>query len=158
MNEMIPTSSACRDPPALPPDRRGMTVILWQVLTQTEMTPLSRPEVPSDLPQMSPLLSIHACLRLFLLDIEYSLSPGGHLRGFCKLACRISLALAVLTLCLAGVLACVSLIMAIVVIITGQLVVVLWNLIISALLVIALLALAVACLFAVRMLVRSRRR
>jgi hypothetical protein len=66
--------------------------------------------------------------------------------------------MAFLSLCLAGVLAYVSLALATVVMVTRQLVVILWNLLIAALLVIALLALATACLFAVRMLIPSRRR
>ena len=143
-------------PAPLPPDRRGVAIILWQVLIAAEATPLIPPEVPANLAEMPPFLRLHSCLWLFLLDVEYALSPGGQLRGICKLACRISVALAFLTLCLAGVLACVALVLAIVVVITRQLIVILWNLLIAALLVIALLALAAVCLFVVRMLVRER--
>ena len=150
-----PIPSPRESPAVLPPDQRGVAIILWQVLTAAEATPLAPPQVPANLADMPPLLRLHACLRLFLLDVEYALSPGGQLRGICKLACRISVALTFLTLCLAGVLACVALVLAIVVIITQQLVVILWNLLMAALLVIALLALAAACLFAVRMLVRA---
>lgn len=142
-------------PAPRPPDRRGVATILWQVLTAADAMPLDPPEVRANLAEMPPLLRLHACLRLFLLDIEYAISPGGQLRGLCKLACRISVALAFLTLCLAGVLACVVLALAIVVVITRQLVLILWNLLMAVLLLIALLALAAACLFAVRVLVRS---
>ena len=142
-------------PSPLPPDRRGVGIILWHVLTAAETTPLPTPDVPANLVEMPPVLRLHACLRLFLLDVEYAISPDGQLRGICKVACRISVALAFLTLCLAGVLACVAMVMTIAVVITGQLVVILWNLLMAALLVIALLALAAACLFAVRVLIRS---
>ena len=148
-----PIPSPREYPAVTPPDQRGVAMILWQVLT-AEATPLA----PADLPDMPALLRLHACLQLFLLDIEYALSPGGQLRGICKLACRISLALAFLTLCLAGVLACVVLVLAIVVIITRQMVLILWNLLMAALLLMALLVLAGVLLFAVRLLIRSRRK
>ena|ERR1035437_922669 len=141
-------------PTPLPPDRRSIGIILWHVVTAAEVTPLAPPEVPPNLMEMPPLLRLHACLRLFLLDTEYAISPDGQLRGICKVACRISITLAFLALCLAGVLACVAMVLGILVAITGQIVTILWNLLISTLLVVALLALAAACLFIVRVLVR----
>jgi len=127
-------------------------VILWQIVTSAETSPLAPPEVPLNLPELPPLVRLYACQRLFLLDVEYALSPGGQLRGLAKLACRISFAAAIIALCLAAVLACVSLVLGILVIITGQLVVILWNLVQAVLLFIALLAIGAALLVVVRLL------
>ena len=104
------------------------------------------------------LLRLHACLRLFLLDMEYALSPGGQLRGIVKVACRISFVLGFLTLCLAGILACVVLALTIVLVITRELVAILWNLLTAMLLFVALLAPAGILLLAARILTSQSRR
>jgi hypothetical protein len=139
----------------LPPDRRGLWRILWQVVSSVEATPLSRPEVPPDLSQMPPLARLHGCVRLFLLDVEFALSPGGQLRGLAKLTCRIAVAMGMLLLMAAGVLALVSLVLGIAVVVAGQLVALLWSLLQAVLLIAALLAIGVGLLLAVRLATRA---
>ena len=149
--------SHARNPPPMVHDRRGLPVLLWQVLTTTETAPLDPPAVPSDLADMPPVLRIHACLRLFLLDMEYAMSPGGQLRGLVKMTCRISLIVAFWALCLAAVLACVSVALAIAVVMTGRLVTVLWNLVTAALLMVALLILGAVLLWVARAMAHASR-
>ena len=146
----VPSPSAQLAPLA---DRRSLATILWQVVSSVETKPLPPPVVP-DLDQLPPLLRLHACLRLFLLDTEFALSPDGGVRGLAKFACRISVVAGILSLCLAVVLACVSLVLAAVVTVTGQLVTILWNLLEAALLLVALLAIGVVLLVVVRILTR----
>ena len=136
MSENSSPSTELR-PADLKSDHRRSSKILWQIVTAAKMTPVARPEVPPDLAEMHTLVRLHACLRLFLLDIEFAL--GGQLRGIFKLACRTSLLSAFLCLCLAGVLACVSLVLTVVIIITHQVVMILWNLLLATLLVVGLL-------------------
>jgi hypothetical protein len=99
---------------------------------------------------MPPVLRLYECVRLFLLDVEYSLSPLGHLRGLAKLACRIAVAVGILALCLAAILACVSVVLAVVATIAGQVVSILWLLLQAVLLLIALVVIGVLILLAVR--------
>jgi hypothetical protein len=146
-SRLTPSPSPCHDPAALRPDDRGAGMILWQVLVPGSATPVARPEVPPDLPEMSPVVRVHACLRLFLLDMEFALSPGGHLRGACKWACRTSLALAFIALCAAGV----AMGVAIAGIILQKLVAVLWLLLQALLLLVALLVIAVGLILGARL-------
>jgi hypothetical protein len=155
-NSLLPPG---RDLPGRPPlDDRAAATILWQVLTARERTlALTPPEVPEDLTEMPLLLRLHACLRLFLLDMEYALSPGGQLRGIVKLVCRVSFVLGFLALCLAGVSACAVLVLAIALVITRELVAILWNLLTAMLLLVALLAIAGVLLLAARFLTSQSR-
>lgn len=152
---LIPSSPTCRDPPPQPVDRRHVMTILWQLFVSRPTQSLLRPAVPSDLGDMSSLVRIHACLRLFLLDIEYSLSPGGHLRGFVKLLCRLSIIIAVLAVFAAGVLACLALVLTVIATITHQLVVILRELLDAALLIVALLVIAAGLVLAAKRCSRS---
>ena len=149
-----PTRALVRGPPAQLvrplPDRRGLVVLLWQVLTSVETTPLPRPSVPPDLADMPVLVRVYECLRLYLLDVEFALSPGGQLRGIGRWACRISVAVGILALGLAAMLACVSLVLAVAAIIVGQVVAILWGLLQAILLLIALLVIGALLLMAVR--------
>jgi hypothetical protein len=105
---------------------------------------------------MPPPVRLYECLRLYLLDVEQALSPGGQLRGLGSWACRVAVAAGILSLCLAAVLVCVSLVLAVAVTITGQIVLILWNLLEAAMLVLALLALGALLLLAVRVVARAR--
>ena len=136
-------------------DHRSIGFILWQLLTTIEIKPVPPPTVPEDLATLPTLLRIHACVRLFLLDIEQSLSPGGQLRGLARLACRISIAIAIIASCAAAALACVAVVVTIAAIITGQLVLLVWNLLQAALLLLALLAVATVLFLAVGFLARQ---
>ena len=139
---------------APPSDRRNLGRILLHIITNVEVEPLPPPVVLPDLAELPTLQRVYECLRLAALDAEQALSPGGHLRAIAKLACRVSVAAGVLSLCLAAVLAFVSVVLAAVVIITGQLVVILWNLLEAALLLVALLAVGAVLLVAVRVFTR----
>jgi hypothetical protein len=149
-----PSRALVRGPPAqlAKPllDRRGLVILLWQVLTSVETTPLPPPSAPPDLADMPVLVRVYECLRLCLLDVEYALSPGGQLRGIGRWACRISVAVGILALGLAAMLACVSVVLAVVAIIVGQLVAILWGLLQAVLLLIALLVIGFLLLLAVR--------
>ena len=74
------------------------------------------------LPQCPRRRRVYECVRLYLLDIEYALAPGGHLRGIGRWACRIGVAVGLAALGLAAVLVCVSAILAVVVVIVSQVV------------------------------------
>ena len=124
-------------------------------MTATETTPLPPPTAPPDPPDMPLLLRLHACLRLFLLDLEYALSPNGQFRSVFKLAIRITMVMTIVALCLAGVSACVSMVLAIIVVITGQVVQILWNLLISVLLLMGLVVIAGVGVLALRLLAPS---
>ena len=149
-----PTRALVRGPPAQLvrpiPDWRGLWVLLWQVITSVETTPLPRPSVPPGLADMPPLVRVYECLRLYLLDVEYALSPGGQLRGIGRWVCRIAVAVGILAMGLAAVLACVALVLAVVAIIVGQVVAILWGLLQAVLLLIALLVIGFLLLLAVR--------
>ena len=150
--------------PALPPDpgprltrdQRGLGAILMHLLTTIEAKPVPPPSVPADLSNLPPLLRIHGCIRLFVLDLEFSLSAGGQLRSLAKLACRISLAVGILSMFAAAALACVSVIVAIAVAIAGQVVLLLWYLLEAAMLVLALVVMAIVLFMVVGLIVRSR--
>ena len=137
-----------------PPDRRKLGAILWQVISAVEAAPVPPPEVAPALSSLPPVVRLYECLRLFLLDAEYSLSPDGGLRGIAKLACRVAVVVGILSLSLAVVLACISVLLAAAVTITGQLVLILWNLLEAALLLVALLAIGIMLLVTVRLLTR----
>ena len=149
-----PIRALVRGPPAQLtkplPDRRGLVVLLWQVVTSVETTPLPPPSVPPDLTEMPPLVRVYECLRLYLRDVEYALSPGGQLRGIGRWACRIGVAVGILALSLAAMLACVALVLAVVAIIVGQVVAILWGLLQAVLLLIALLVIGALLLLTVR--------
>jgi hypothetical protein len=138
------------------PDRRRLGLILWQVVTSVEAKPPPPPSVRPDLATMPLLVRLYECLRLYLLDLEQALSPGGQLRGLGRWACRVAVAAGILALCLAAVLGCVAAVLAILVAITGQIVLILWNLLEAVLLVLALLALGALLLLAVRAVARAR--
>jgi hypothetical protein len=63
LKNLLPAPPPCRAPPMLV-DRRGLAATLWRVLTSVPAAPLSPPEVPPELPDMPPVVRIHACLRL----------------------------------------------------------------------------------------------
>ena len=82
--DLIPMP-ASRDPP----DRRGVAVDrLAGAAPGSRRTPLTRPQVPPDLPDMPVLVGLHACLRLFLLDGKTRRvarrAPARHLHGGCS--------------------------------------------------------------------------
>ena len=137
-----------------PPDRRGVGRILLHLITHAEAYPLPPPEVSSDLAMLPAPQRIYESLRLAALETEFSLSQYGHLRALAKLACRIAVVVGIVSLCLGAVLACVSVVLAAIVTITGQLLTILWNLLEAALLLVALLAIGVVLLVAVRLLTR----
>ena len=138
-------------------DRRSVTLILWQVLSATEVQPLAPPRVPPHLFELPPLLRIHGCVRLFLLDLEYALSPRGELRGLAKFACRLSLAVGIVLMCLAALLGCMLVVVSVTAVLMGQLLLVLWRLAQAVMLLLGLLVGAVTLWLLVRFIARSRR-
>jgi hypothetical protein len=146
--EPAPTGSA---------GHRSVSIILWQLLTTIEIIPVPPPAVPENLTSQPLLLQIHGCVRLFLLDIEHAISPGGHLRGLTRLACRIGLVAAVISLCASAILACAAVVVSIAEVLTGQLVLVLWHLLQAAVLLMALLATATLIFVIVGFFARTRR-
>lgn len=153
MVELIPPSPAglVRQPP----QTRGIGAILWHLVTASNAHPLAPPAVPPDLMDLPPVARVHACVRLYLADIEYAMSPGGHLRGLVHLTCRIAVVLGIILLCAAGVLALASLVLSVALVVAGQLVLLLERLLQAALLLVALLAIAFGLLLAVRVAARQ---
>ena len=102
-------------------DRRSLGTILWHLVSTIETKPVPPPLVPQDLTNLPFLLRIHACLRLFLLETEHRLSPGGQLGGFLRFVIRVTIVANATLLALAAVLAGVSAVTAIGAIISFQL-------------------------------------
>jgi hypothetical protein len=105
---------------------------------------------------MPPLARLSGSLRLFLLDAEFALSPGGQLRGLAQLACRVAVAIGMILLTVSLLLMLLSLALSVAIFAAGQLVTLMWLLIQAVLLVGLLLAVALGLLVAVRLATRSR--
>ena len=142
-----------------PIPQRGMWSILKSIFFSAEASPLPEPTLPMDLPDLSALARAYECVRFYLLDIEYALSPKGELRALMKVAVRITVLLSFLLLCSAAVLGCLAVVLGVLDVIAGHIQSIAYHLFMAAVWLVALLALAVfAFIFAMALLRRSSSR